>query len=134
MSTVGGNDTDTFAKQVFPVPANKEALESAAAPEDKDLPGYYVCWYSSKTPERGVYLNIPGADGKLSPQVFEYNEVYRAISITGVYAQFRKLCHPALGGDDKESGRLHSFVDCRRALELVGGVPSEVQAVRTRER
>ena len=96
MSTVGGNGADTLARMVSPVPANKEALESAAAPEDKDLPGYYV-WYSVQPPERGVYLNIPGAGGALSPQMFEYNKVYRVISITGVYSQFRKLCHPVLG-------------------------------------
>ena len=45
------------------------------------------------------------------------------------YAQFRKFCRPVLGGNDKESDRLHDFIDRCWALELVVEVPSDVKVV-----
>ena len=85
---------DALARMMSPIPGNKET-------SDQELPGYYTCWYTGQPPERGVYLNIPGADGQFSLQVFEHNPFYHAISTTGSYAQFRMLRRPVLGSKDE---------------------------------
>ena len=119
MPSAVSNGNDALSRLVSPVPGEKET-------SNQELPGYYTCWYTGLPPERGVYLNIPGADGQYSPQVFEHNAVYRVISTTGSFAQFRMLRHPVLGSKDEITGVLHGFVDRRRALECVVDVPPEV--------
>ena len=65
----------------------------------------------------------------MSIQVFEYTALYRLISTTGFYSQYRNMCHPIIGGE-----RGVGFIDRRRTLEVVVDVQPHIQGHISRER
>ena len=121
------NESPNAAMVVSPVPF--VTPPSPSAPEGEAFPGFLTCSYTKQPPYRAVYLNIPGADGHMSVQVFEYTALYRSISITGFYSQYRNLRHPIIGGE-----RGVGFIDRRRALEVVVDVEPHIQERISRER
>lgn len=66
--------------------------------DDNDIPSFYVCPYILDPPVQVVYFDVPGSDGQISPQVFEYSQLYRDITILGRITPFQSIRHSLNGG------------------------------------
>ena len=94
-------------------------------PTGDDFPSTYLCpFLFDEPPVRGVYFDVPGDDGRLSEQIFEYSRIYRFIATLGSLSQFRKVRHPI---------NLQTVLRTE-ALDLVRPVPDEIHAILTAER
>ena len=68
-------------------------------------------------PKKAVYFNTVTDSGETSQQVFEYNAMYRLISIRGAGDNADLVLHPAT----------RATIDRRQALALIEDVPPGVQ-------
>ena len=120
--------------------SNRTAVGGGASGDDSDglthrtvspsttndeFPSYYLCpLLLNEPPTQGAYFDIPGANGELSRQVFEYSRLYRYIATTGTGRSVRSVSHPMN----------RSFVRRLDALALVRRVSPELQEIFNQER
>ena len=92
---------------------------------NNEFPSTHVCpFLINEPPIQGAYFDIPGANGELSQQVFEYSRLYWYIATLGTGRSFRSVRHPLNGG----------LVGRQEALPFVRRVSPELQAVFDQER
>ncbi len=78
----------------------------------------------NEPPIDGAYFDIPGEDGQISEQVFEYSCLFRHIATLGSMRGFQEVHHPLNGG----------WVSWDQALALVHQVHVEMQVILNAER
>ena len=71
----------------------------------------------NEPPVSGAYFDVPGIDGQLSSQLFEYSRLYRYISTIGTGRALRSVCHPMTGG----------WIERVQAMTLIQRISPELQ-------
>ncbi len=90
-----------------------------------DFPSIYLCPFLlvNEPPVDGAYFDIPGEDGQISEQVFEYSYLFCHIATLGSMRGFQEVFHLLNGG----------WVSLDQALALVCGVPlNRITPIRVR--
>ena len=105
--------------------ASRIRTVSPTTTANNEFPSTHLCpFLINEPPIQGAYFDIPGANGELSQQVFEYSRLYRYIATLGTGRCFRSVRHPLNGG----------LVRRQEALPLVRRVSPELQVVFDQER
>ena len=86
---------------------------------DDEFPLMNLCpFLINEPPVSGAYFGVPGSDGQLSRQLFEYSRLYRYISTMGSGRALRSVHHPMTGGWIK---RVQAMILIRRVSPELQG-------------
>ena len=75
--------------------------------EGDGFPSVFLCpFLMDEPPVQGAYFDVPGLNGQISPQIFEYSHLFRAISTIGVGRSFRSIFHATNRGQVRQDEAL----------------------------